>query len=63
MSETIIVEIDVDGGTVVRAEGYKGKSCLDATKQFEEALGIAGERKPTAEMHQTEIKTQTKRKL
>lgn len=52
----IIVTVDTHGQVTIAPKGYKGKSCLEATKQIEEALGIAGKRNHTAEFHQTEVK-------
>jgi hypothetical protein len=55
MKKSIIVTIASDGKIEVTAEGYKGKSCLEATKFIEAALGLDGKnRKPTADMYATE---------
>ena len=35
----IKITIEENGDTVVEAIGFKGKSCQDATKQIEQALG------------------------
>lgn len=39
MSRSIIVKVSPTGEITVEAEGFKGKSCIDATKAIEEALG------------------------
>lgn len=49
----IEVEIAIDGAVVVKTTGYKGKSCQDATKQLEQALGVVTSDVKTAEYHQT----------
>ena len=39
MSRRILVKVSPTGEITVEAEGFKGKSCVDATKAIEEALG------------------------
>lgn len=41
----IIITVKPDGTTEIEAKGYKGRSCLEATKPFEEKLGIVEKRK------------------
>ena len=57
----IIVTIAPDGSTTVETSGFKGKSCQDATRQIEQALGavVSDTKKP--EFYQTaggELKAQ-----
>lgn len=50
----IIIEIDTQGNTVVTTKGYRGKSCKDATKQLEAALGEVTQDAVTADILLTE---------
>ena len=54
MSETITVEIDLDGSSTVSVAGVKGKKCKDITRQVEAALGKVTADTPTQEMAQRE---------
>ena len=36
---TITIRVSPTGETVIETAGYKGKSCQDATRQLEAALG------------------------
>lgn len=47
--EEIRFTIDKEGNTEVEVNGVKGKSCLDLTKQIEEALGSLSSRTLTKE--------------
>ncbi len=38
--KTITVTVDLDGKVELSAEGYRGKSCVEATKFLEDALGL-----------------------
>ncbi len=38
--KTITVTVDLDGKVELSADGYRGKSCVEATKFLEEALGL-----------------------
>ena len=61
MSQEITIEIDEQGDVKVATKGFKGKSCKDATKQLEEALGHVASDKPTEEMYErTDGKSQAK---
>lgn len=56
MPKEIIIEIGDDGNIELRAEGYKGKGCEEATKFIEEALGMdGGKRTKKTEYYATEI--------
>ena len=52
MSKTIRVKLYPDGKRVVIAEGYKGKSCLEATKFLEKVLGAPDEQDLKASYHE-----------
>ena len=54
MSETITVEIELDGSSTVSVAGVKGKKCKDTTRQVEAALGKVTADTPTGEMTQRE---------
>ena len=47
----IVVKIN-KGQVTVKAEGYPGATCTDATKLIEKALGQVTEDTPTEEMYQ-----------
>ncbi len=51
MAQHIDVVIDEKGDVTVTTRGFAGKSCQDATKQLEAALGATTGDQPTAEMH------------
>lgn len=56
MPKEIIIEIGDDGAIELRAEGYKGKGCEQATKFIEEALGMEkGKRTKKPEYYAQEI--------
>lgn len=57
--EEIIIDVAPDGTTKITTKGFKGKSCKEATKAIEEALGTVVNDIPTPEMHvheQTRVK-------
>ena len=59
MKQIICTIKKATGAVTVKAEGYAGASCLEATRQLEEKLGITdGQREETAEMHITEDERQ-----
>jgi hypothetical protein len=62
MKKTIEVTIDADGKFTVEAHGFKGTTCHQATKGFEEALGEVQNSRRKAEFFQTET-TQNQQKL
>jgi hypothetical protein len=52
---TINVVINPDGTVEVAPDGFKGKSCRDATKFLEQALGLdTAKSKTTAEYYEQE---------
>lgn len=57
----IVVRIDLESGdTTVEAVGYNGMGCKDATRPFEDALGVAHDRtmKPVTWSQATETAPQ-----
>jgi hypothetical protein len=50
----ITVTVGLDGNATIKVEGFKGKACLAATKEIEEAIGSVESRKPTREMGSVE---------
>jgi len=48
----IIVEIRPDGTVTIRAKGFKGAKCLEATAPFEEILGGDIEREKLPEYYE-----------
>lgn len=56
MPETIEVIINKDGTYAIDPKGFKGKSCLKATADIEQALGTKNlKRDPKPEMNEKEI--------
>lgn len=56
MSKEIIVTVDPIGGVEVATKGFSGKSCTDATKELEEALGKVTSDKKTGDYYKAEVK-------
>ncbi|MBW4617184.1 MAG: DUF2997 domain-containing protein [Desmonostoc vinosum HA7617-LM4] len=59
MERAILIHFDSTTGEVkVEAEGFDGLSCLEATRPFEEALGVVEDRtfKPEAQQQQIRSK-------
>ena len=52
--KTIKIDIAADGSVQIETSGFKGKSCAEITKVFEQALGVAGDRKFKPEYYQQE---------
>jgi hypothetical protein len=50
--EELEVTISPKGEVQIEAKGFKGGSCLKATKRLEEALGIEKARKLKVEFHE-----------
>ena len=50
---TIEITVMPDGGTRIEAKGFTGVGCVDATRQLEQALGIAQQRQLTSDYHRT----------
>jgi len=51
---TVIVEIDEQGNVRIDTKGFSGKSCKDATRELEIALGIVTDEKLTADYYRAE---------
>ncbi len=49
--EEIIIDISPDGVVTVTTKGFRGKSCVDAAKLFEQAIGKVSDTKLTNEYH------------
>lgn len=50
----IKIVIDVEGGVIVEAIGYKGRGCKEATKALESALGAVTKDTDKPELYQSE---------
>ena len=48
------ITIGPDGSVEVHVQGYKGKSCLDAIKVFQEIVGELKEQRETREFYEPE---------
>jgi hypothetical protein len=46
----IVITFKPDGSSNVEAFGFEGDECLDATREIENAIGVAGNRSPKPEM-------------
>ena len=57
MAKKIIIEIATDGKVTIEAQGYKGKSCQDATEFLTKALGGKQTEKLTGDYYKTDVKT------
>ncbi len=52
MLERLIITVSPTGDVSIEAQGYKGKSCEDATKFLETALGQRTDQTKKPEYHQ-----------
>ncbi|MFY4731131.1 DUF2997 domain-containing protein [Nitrospira sp. BLG_2] len=59
--QKIEVVVTPQGETTVTTVGFKGKSCQDATKQLEQALGIVQSEQKLPSFYQTEGASQQAR--
>jgi len=50
----IDITISPDGSVELHVQGYKGKSCLDAIKVFQEIVGELKEQRQTSEFYEPE---------
>lgn len=55
--KSIEITFNPDGTSKVEAQGFKGGSCQQATKEFIEALGSVTSDKKKAEFYQQEVKS------
>lgn len=49
MAKIIEVTVSPKGETKLETKGFSGSNCQDASREFEKALGVAGEFVPTPE--------------
>ena len=52
------ITIGPDGTVEVHVQGYKGKSCLEAIKIFEEIVGEVKSRRETSEFYEPDNEVQ-----
>ena len=52
------ITIGPDGTVEVHVKGYKGKSCLEALKVFEEIIGEVKSRRETSEFYEPDNEVQ-----
>lgn len=50
--EKITIDIATDGTPTIKVNGVKGRSCQDATRELEQALGKTVSDKATSEMYE-----------
>ena len=41
-TKTIEITVSPEGATSIKTSGFTGSSCRDATRELEQALGVAG---------------------
>ena len=59
--KTIEIVVSADGQTTVRANGFAGGSCRDATRYLEQALGNVANEQLTPEFYLTQPAQQQNR--
>jgi len=52
------ITIAPDGGVEVHVKGYKGKSCLEIMKMFEQVVGELQSRRETSEFYEPDEQVQ-----
>jgi hypothetical protein len=52
------ITIAPDGGVEVHLKGYKGKSCLEVMKMFEQVVGELQSRRETSEFYEPDEQVQ-----
>lgn len=52
------ITIARDGGVELHIKGYKGKSCLEAMKLFEQVVGALQARRETSEFYEPDEQVQ-----
>jgi len=52
------ITIAPDGGVELHVKGYKGRSCLEATKIFERIVGELRARRETSEFYEPDDRVQ-----
>lgn len=63
VKQELEISITPEGEVKIEVKGVKGSSCLDVTKEIEEALGVVTDREHTSEYYQQEQEQQRKIKL
>lgn len=63
MKQELEITITPDGEVKIEVKGVKGSSCVDLTKDIEEALGVVTDREHTSEYYQQETDQRQKIKL
>ncbi|HZV35102.1 MAG TPA: DUF2997 domain-containing protein [Verrucomicrobiae bacterium] len=58
MSKQINITVEADGSVQIETTGFKGKSCQDITKSFEQALGVVKGNTFKPEFYQHEERSQ-----
>lgn len=53
--KTIIITVSNDGNTTVEAKGFSGRTCVNATQEFERALGTVDRRRLKREYYAAQI--------
>ena len=48
------ISIEADGSVELHVKGYKGKSCLEAMKMFEQIVGELKSQRETSEFYEPE---------
>lgn len=63
VKQELEISITPEGEVKIEVKGVKGASCLDVTKDIEEALGVVKSRENTSEYYQQEQEQQHQIKL
>lgn len=58
MSQTLEILIAPDGSTRVETKGYSGRTCREASRFLEQALGQPTQETLTPEFYQTSVETE-----
>jgi hypothetical protein len=61
--QSIIIDFAPDGSTKIEAHNFTGRSCTEATRYLEEALGVSGPRKKKAEFYKANRKVSNTQSL
>lgn len=59
MTKQMIITISPAGETSLETSGFSGAACQDATRDFERALGVAGEETLTQEYYNAGTEEET----
>ncbi len=58
MTRILVVLVSPQGETTVQAQGFSGADCLSASKWLEQALGLSGNDRKTAEFYAAATQSQ-----